>query len=320
MFRRARDWVVTRGERFERWGTRLLRRPGLRTAWLVLGCVVAVPALGFGTVNVVSLLAHEERTEVRTVDADGVAVLDVHNGAGSVEVVGVEGADEVTVRARISEGLRATGHRVEVEGDRLEVRGSCPLVGGDWCEVDYTIEVPTRLRRGVGPGGRSPCPTSRAGSWPRPTSPRSRSPRWPASWSSTATRAGSRGATCGPPGWRRRPTRAASNRVRHLPRVDVDADQGRIDIVLPDDPDVAYATELDADQGTISDRIRQDPTSDRTIRASSDQGTSRSPTDDVGTPAPTGPRPDALRHAGRRRPGRGPPAARPAATGTAGWG
>src|SRR5690606_35902992 len=45
--------------------------------------------------------------------------------------------------------------------------------------------------------------------------------------------------------------------------VDVDADQGRIDIVLPDDPDVAYATELDADQGTISDRIRQDPTSDR---------------------------------------------------------
>src|SRR5690606_18959411 len=82
---------------FERWGTRLLRRPGLRTAWLVLGCVVAVPALGFGTVNVVSLLAHEERTEVRTVDADGVAVLDVHNGAGSVEVVGVEGADEVTV-------------------------------------------------------------------------------------------------------------------------------------------------------------------------------------------------------------------------------
>lgn len=274
MFRRARDWFVTRGERVERWGTRVLRRPGLRTAWLVLGCVVAVPALGFGTVNVVSLLAHEERTEVRTVDADGVAVLDVHNGAGSIEVVGVEGADEVTVRARISEGLRATGHRVEVEGDRLEVRGSCPLVGGDWCEVDYTIEVPTRLRVEVSARGSITVSDVEGGVVAEADQSSVQVARVAGELVLDSDQGRVEGRDL-------RATRVAASsdqgrielEFATSPRaVDVDADQGRIDIVLPDDPDVAYATELDADQGTISDRIRQDPTSDRTIRASSDQG------------------------------------------------
>jgi hypothetical protein len=50
------------------------------------------------------------------------------------------------------------------------------------------------------------------------------------------------------------------------------ADQGSIDIVLPDDRDVAYATETKSDQGAVSDRIRQDPGSPRSITAEADQG------------------------------------------------
>ena len=50
--------------------------------------------------------------------------------------------DTITVRARIGHGLRRSGSSVNVEGDRLIVRGSCPIFGSQWCDVRYTIEVP----------------------------------------------------------------------------------------------------------------------------------------------------------------------------------
>jgi len=113
-------------------------------AWRTLGAVLVLAALTWGTFNVVGLFAHEERTEVTTFDANGVDVVDVANGAGSVTVVGVDGVDTITVTARISDGLRTTGNRQTVDGGRLELRGSCPvLLGSEWCDVDYTVEVPS---------------------------------------------------------------------------------------------------------------------------------------------------------------------------------
>jgi len=54
--------------------------------------------------------------------------------------------------------------------------------------------------------------------------------------------------------------------------VTVDANQGRVDIVLPDEPDVEYATDLQANQGTETSDIRTNSRSDRTITVQADQG------------------------------------------------
>jgi hypothetical protein len=115
-----------------------------RAAWLVTGSILAAAALTSGTYNVVGLLAHEMETRVDIVPAAGIAVLDVDDGAGSVTVQSAD-VDQITVRARIGHGMRRSGSSVRVEGDRLVVRGSCPVFGSEWCDVRYTIEVPRRI-------------------------------------------------------------------------------------------------------------------------------------------------------------------------------
>ncbi len=75
------------------------------------------------------------------------------SGDGTVHVVGAP-VERVTVRGRVSEGLRATGYGHRLLGDRLEVTASCPNFGGTWCSVDYVIEVPydtgVRIRNDTG--------------------------------------------------------------------------------------------------------------------------------------------------------------------------
>jgi hypothetical protein len=80
-------------------------------------------------------------TRVATFDAEGIQVIDVDNDAGSITIESAD-VDTITVRARIGHGLRRSGSSVTVEGDRLMVRGSCPIFGSQWCDVRYTIEVP----------------------------------------------------------------------------------------------------------------------------------------------------------------------------------
>src|SRR5262245_58013708 len=110
--------------------------------WKLSGGLLAIGTVGWGAFNVVTLVAHEERTEVTTYDAADVRVIDVENAAGSVIIEGATGRDEITVTARISDGLRETGERQTLVDGRLELRGSCPVIGSNWCEVKYTIEAP----------------------------------------------------------------------------------------------------------------------------------------------------------------------------------
>ena len=74
----------------------------------------------------------------------GIAVLDVDDDAGSVTIESAD-VDQITVRARIGHGLRRSGSSVRVEGNRLVVRGSCHVIGSQWCDVRYTIEVPADI-------------------------------------------------------------------------------------------------------------------------------------------------------------------------------
>lgn len=268
-----RRWTE-RADRFAAWGTRTLQGRGVRRLWLVGASLAALLALGFGTLQAASLVAHEESTETTEIDAADVASLAVDNSAGSVTLIGVDDGDAVTVRADISDGLRATGHRVTTRDDVLFVRGSCPVLGSEWCSVDYTIELPADMyasvtgRDGVSAtdldgglrarshasaielrrvGGNLTVETDQGGI----EGDDLRSERVDAS-----TDQGSLSLTF-----------ATSPRA-----VRAEADQGSIDIVLPDEPGVYYAADAQSDQGTVNSTIRVKSDSDRSLTAEADQG------------------------------------------------
>ena len=124
---------------------RVRTSPGVTTAWLAVGSIAAVLGLVFGVVQVVGVLAHEERTEVATISDPAVAVLDVASDVGRVEIIGANVTD-VRITARVSDGMVATDFRYRVVGDRLEVRVRCNrLVGGPWCGAALRILVPRNL-------------------------------------------------------------------------------------------------------------------------------------------------------------------------------
>jgi hypothetical protein len=261
-------------------------------AWKIVGVVVAVPLLAMGAVQVAGALAHAEHNETTRLPADGVTRLDVDNNAGRVRVVGVRDADEVVVRAHVSDGLRPTGHRVTQVGDRIEVAGSCPVIGSEWCRYNVTIEVPPDVTVEVhaeedvdisdisgdvvATADQASVTLTNVGGDVRASSDQA---------SVTLTNVGGdvwassdQGRVTGRDlAGRRIEARADQGRIElsfdESPRaVDAEADQGSIEIRLPDDEGVAFAVDASADQGTSTVAIRTDPTSDHTLRAHADQG------------------------------------------------
>jgi hypothetical protein len=118
--------------------------PTIRVGWRVVGAVVAVGALGMGTAQAVSQIAHEEETIVQTFAAAGLTGIDLSNDDGSVRIVSHD-ADEIRVTALVSNGLVATDHDMRIEGDRLVIRSDCPFLLSDFCSVAYTIAMPADL-------------------------------------------------------------------------------------------------------------------------------------------------------------------------------
>jgi hypothetical protein len=110
----------------------------------VAASITAVVVLLWGLSLAVTQVAHEERTTTSEFDAAGLSTLDVRVDSGSLTVIGTD-TDVVKVTARISDGLRSTSERQTVNGDRLELRGSCPAFLSSFCTVDYTVELPARM-------------------------------------------------------------------------------------------------------------------------------------------------------------------------------
>jgi hypothetical protein len=272
--RRLIERMVAFAERVSAWGDRALQGRAVRVLWLGLGSIAAIVGLGFGTLEAASVVAHEEHTEVVEVDVAGLDSLAVDNDAGSVTIIGVAEAESVTVRARISEGLRATGHLVDERDGVLSVRGTCPLFGSDWCSVDYTIEVPpemyvdaravdglsvTNQRGGLAAhSSQSSVELVRVGGEVTVSADQGRIE----ADALTATRVDA-SANQG---------RFTAEFVTSPDLIAVEANQGRVDIVLPDDPDVEYATDTRSSQGTVTTDIRTNSRSDRTITVRADQG------------------------------------------------
>jgi Toastrack DUF4097 len=242
--------------------------------WRAVGGVLAIGTVGWGAFNVVSLLAHEERTEVTTYDASAARVIDVQSSAGSVTIEGSPERDEVTVTARISDGLRATDeHQALVDG-RLELRASCPLIGSEWCNVQYTVEVPAGVEvRADTDNGRLEV---RGVDGPVDLSADNGSVDV-ADLTGDLTVGADNGSI------------TARGLVSDTVAVETDngsvmialleppttvearSDNGRVEVVLPETPD-AYNLDITTDNGEVSRDIRTDPASPRHITIETDNG------------------------------------------------
>jgi Putative adhesin len=266
--------LTDRFDRIDRWGQRVLDGRVVRVLWLAGASLIAVPMLVFGTYEVASAIAHEERTVSDSVPAAGLTGVDVEGSTGSVHVIGVEDSNTVNVRSRVSDGLRPTGYRTFVRDGRLVVRSTCPVYGSSWCSVSSTIEMPSDLGLSIQADGGVEVSDVHGGVSAHADG-----------GSVTATRVSgtldlsSDQGRVEASGIDADHVVATSDQGRvdltftNSPRsVEARSDQGSVTVVLPEEPGVVYATTLETDQGSAQSLIVQDHRSDRTIIATSDQG------------------------------------------------
>lgn len=243
--------------------------------WLPIGSLITVAAIAFGTFNAVALIAHEEVTETATFAADGVTALRIDNDDGTVEVVG-SGRDDIALVADISHGLRRTSHAAAVEGDTLVVDGDCP--GGPlvWCSVDYRIEVPAELTVDVDNRNGSVSVRDVAGA----VTVRSSNGRLELAGIAGDVTARTSNGSIDARGLQGDTVSAdTSNGAVSLSFATVpsavvaDTSNGSIEIVVPEDPDVAYRVDAgDNFVGRTEIGVRTDPTSERSIVAETSNG------------------------------------------------
>jgi hypothetical protein len=272
--RRLFDRLATTGDRMTAWGLRLLAGRGVRKAWLVVASVSAVFMLLTGTIQVTSLIAHEEVIEVSEIAVVGVTGLDIDNDAGATRVVGVDDAETITVRARISNGLRKPHHEISRDGGTLVMEASCPMIGSQWCEVDYTVEVPSDMDVDADARGRLTV-TDLAG---RLRLDADQGSVDLARVGGDITVSASQGSVDAVDLTATRVNAEANQGSVDLAfatspdEIVTESNQGSITIVLPDEDGVVYATQTEANQGSATSDIREDPAAGRTIVAESNQG------------------------------------------------
>jgi hypothetical protein len=250
------------------------KSPRVRKAWRVLGAAYAVVTLVLGVGQAVAQIAHEERTIVREFDATDVRSIEVDNPAGRVRVVGDETrTDGITVTARLSDGLRHTGHSERLDGDRLVLATTCPIMFSSFCMVDYTIETPPGLDVNV----RSETGSSIEGIDGAVTVSSDQTAIELTDVSGPLTIDNDQGSVLAS-GLRSQQVKVSTDqgdvrlRFTEPPRsVEADAEQGTVEIVVPDD-DEAYRLTTEIDQGTVERDIRTDPEAARSITATTDQG------------------------------------------------
>jgi hypothetical protein len=242
---------------------------GVKLSWVLAGSVVTVGTLGFGTVQAVAGLAHEER-DVRTVIDEPVRVLDVEVD-GSVTIVGGR-TEQVTIEEHVSRGLQAPKRSIRVDGDRLTVRGTCTAFPQTFCSDDVTLTVPSAAR--VVADGLGIHVTGVLGG----VHLESHGDDVAVEGAGGAVRLRSHGGSVSAIAVRAATVDADSaggdvslSFVRSPQHVDASSSGGDVNVVLPDRP-VAYRVDTSASGGSADTEIRTDPTSPRLIRATSSGG------------------------------------------------
>lgn len=242
----------------------------IRVLWIVIGSVLTIATIGFGTAQAVAGLAHEERDE-RTVVEGPVRVLDIE-ASGSITVIGTDARGVVTIDEHVSDGLMLPDRSIRTEGDRLVVRGTCPEFLATWCGDDFVVRAP----RGVRVIARGDGISVRGMSAGADLSTRGDS--IDVVGGQGAMRLSSHGGDI-------RARVLAATRVEassyggnisltfSVPPDHVDASShgGNVDVAVPDGP-VSYRVDTSTSGGSESTRVRTDPDGDRIIRAQSSGG------------------------------------------------
>jgi hypothetical protein len=241
---------------------------GVKLAWVLGGSIFTVGTLGFGTVQAVAGLAHEER-DVRSVVGQPVRVVDIE-ADGTVTVIGGT-SGPLTVEEHISRGLQAPKRSRRVDGDRLTVRGTCTAFPQTFCSDDITVRVPSSVRvvvdgLGVRVSGVSGALLESHGDDVEAESV------------SGTVRLRSHGGDVSAIGLRATTVDADSSGgdvsltfAGSPQHVAANSSGGDVNLVLPD-RSVAYRVETSASGGSAGSEIRTDPTSPRLIRATSSGG------------------------------------------------
>lgn len=248
-------------------------RRGVRIAWLVPGALLAIAALGWGTFNVLSLLAHDERTERLTLPVDGVTTLDVQVDSGTIAVTASD-TDEIVVRADISDGWARSDVTTRVVGDVAEVRGRCPELFNVWCKTTLTIEVPADMRVVVD-GSHDTVTVTGVIAAVTVDNDHGRIELVDVSGPIVATnehgRIEGRRLTSSSVDARNDHGRVELSFLAPPEAVTVRTTYGRVELVVPDAAD-AYRVETASRFGSTDTLIRTDPSSPRTIDVTSDHG------------------------------------------------
>lgn len=242
----------------------------VRRAWMIGGGLVTAVVLVMGVTQVVVGMAHEEYTVEETYDAADISAIEVDTAAGSVRVIGTDAAtDTITVTARVSDGLKRTRHRQEVEGDRLVLDTRCPGFFSNFCEVSYTVETPSDLDVAVQARG-SVDVSGIDGDVEVQTRNRIEATRLGGDETTLRSRDGAVEATdlVSPHVDLSSHGRIYGTFVETPEVVRAQAGYSSVELVVPDEDDAVFNLETHSSFGTEStSSVRHDPDSDRTIVA-----------------------------------------------------
>ena len=231
------------------------RKPRGRALWVVLGTLLAIGGVWWGTINVVSQLAHEEHDAQHSYPAAGITELSVANDNGLVQVVGTA-TDTIVVRSHITEGLTSPTDRQRIVDGRLQLDANCSAFTMNWCNVAYRIEVPADIALSIRADSGNVRVSDVTGDVTLHTD------------SGDISASGLRSATV---------KASADSGDVHLSfaaapqAVDASADSGDVEVTVPDDA-TGYRVDAGANSGSVDNRLHVDSASARTIKAHADSG------------------------------------------------
>jgi hypothetical protein len=120
--------------------SRTMRSSRGRTAWTVTGTVLALAAIAYTTINVVSAFAFARHTFTRTFSGE-VRDVNISNDAGSVHLeTGPSGRVEVAGKG--VQGITKPSHHETLRNGHLDVGARCGISLSSICSMNLTITVP----------------------------------------------------------------------------------------------------------------------------------------------------------------------------------
>lgn len=231
-------------------------RPARVNGWVVLGVLLGLVTIGWGAYNLISLLAHAETDQHRSMPSAGVHAVRVSTNDGSIVLTTGPAGSDIVVDDRLSEGLHAPTSKIEIIDGRASITGHCSAWSQYWCSVSYRVQVPAGVAVELVTDNGDVTVDGVSGSLTvRTDLGKIQATHLTAAVVDTGADVGA--------------TKLEFDRPPE--QVTARTDVGSITVVVPADETV-YAVELANDIGSKSNEVRHDSTSSRRISARADVG------------------------------------------------